>query len=465
MSSANKEKELNKTINEYVFFYEHLHKCSQWHLYLKALLLSFTQSILQEGLLKQSKIRVFKTVLVSCFFKTIAKVKKGEANVIYFWPFQFLHCDFIVPLIKELDIKCIPYKVFVIRQNLLPYLQKKGVSASLITFDKAINNPATIITNLYEMIRFLFSLITSSELAGNRSNIFNSLIHISLINNIQAAIKKIAISNSNQFHFVGYDMSILGRTIIHETNLLSIHSGRIQNGAPNNLILGYSEVSIAFLWDNIAERAYKDYGYAGETVIVGNTLLYEKNKNGFNKEWIAELFNSATAAGIKFFVALSGPGYNTNETVHFKIVELIYELAFRHSSNIFIIKLHPKDSLRHYESLNSLKNVCFIDGHAFASPRPDALDILHFCDVLITEGSTVAIDAFCLNKPVIRVDPFNELDHLKYLMHSLCIKYSNKNQVDEIINEIERLIFRVRKQDFSFENPVIKILAKIKLFV
>lgn len=452
---------LNKKINRYVLFYERLHKYNQWQLYLKALLLPFTQSILQRGQLKYSVYKILKTIIISCFFKTIAKTEKGEANTVYFWPFQFLHCDFIVPLIKKLETEGILCKIFVIRPNLLPYIEGKGINACLITFDKTLNNPIKIIVNLYEMIKFLLLLVTSSGLANNRRDVFNSLIHISGVNNIQAAIKKIAIPNSNQFHFVGYDMSVLGRTIIHETNLLSICSGRIQNGAPNFLILGYSEVSIAFLWDSIAERAYKDYGYSGKTIIVGNILLYEKIQNGFKKEWAAELFSSKIISGIKFFIALSGPGYNTSEKTHSKIIELIYEMAFRYNNNIFIVKLHPKDLLSHYAPLKLLKNVYITDEYVFVSSRPDALDILHFCDVLITEGSTIAIDAFSLNKPVIALDPYDELDHLAYLLHHLSFKLSYKSQIDGIINKIESLECTIKHQEIHLKNPVFEIFNKI----
>lgn len=447
--------------SNYIDLYNKTLRSTSWKIYLKSLLLPYTHHYQQNGNIKFSKLNILKTILASCIFKSEARIHHNNDSKIFFWPFQFLHCDFILPLIEELDKKMISYEILVFRKDIQIYLTNFGVSSTHLSFSKRFVNPISIVRNIAEAIHSLFCIKKNINNKKNLSYILNSLIHISVINNARAAVNAVAKENSNQFHFIGYDMSIIGRAIIHELNSKQILSGRIQNGAPNYLVTGHSEAQVVFLWDKISQQAYLDGGYNGEVLIVGNILLHSKIDAGFNNLWIEKLpIRSETKRCKYHFIALSGPGHNTTIQSHIKTIDIIHSFIKATPQDFFIVKLHPKDSMEYYSNIKYISNVYFIDDIQLQK-KPDALDLLYHCDILITGASTVVLDALSLGKQIISIDPFSELTHLLYLDHPNIIKLQSESEIIQVINLIKDAPSNKNNLK-SGQSPIKKIISHLE---
>lgn len=83
----------------------------------------------------------------------------------------------------------------------------------------------------------------------------------------------------------------------------------------------------------------------------------------------------------------------------------------------FVAKLHRKDNLEHYSiaqsQISSSKLIVVPSGHA-ALPS-DIFEWLQGAFVLLTGGSTTAIEAMALDIPVITMDFADELDHIDFI--------------------------------------------------
>lgn len=116
-------------------------------------------------------------------------------------------------------------------------------------------------------------------------------------------------------------------------------------------------------------------------------------------------------------VATSGPGDRISHEHHRLVIENLLHLAAAMPDVHWVIKLHRKDRVTHYQSA--------LQGHAasrihvlpFGEPNlPISIfDWLQGCPLLLTGASTVAVEAMLLDVPVITMDFHREIHGVDFI--------------------------------------------------
>lgn len=449
---VNNKVKTRSLIDGYVNFYTEGHISNKWKVILKSLLSKFEHYVLQEDNDVKKNILI-KVLLKNCFYYPVPDIEEVNANAIIFWPFQFLHCDFMEPVISALKQNNHSYQVFVFRDDLLIHLQKKNIQATLIKFVYKRYSLKKICLNVIDAIHLLLSIRRTNNTLITQNIILNTLRFTGIVENALAAVKEVVKANAKQYHVIGYDLSIVGRALLHELNTLIIPNGRIQNGAPNYLLAGYSEVQDIFLWDDISQKTYSNLGFKGNTWIVGNVLLDEKLKD-CSREALLSVLKGESYKG-RVLIALSGPGHNTSVAGHQATIKLLGKLIHQNPGFQFLLKMHPKDQKHYYREIEKEQNVLFVD-ELFHDSLPNAIEFLNISDYLITGASSVALDAFALKVKVIALDPLYELTHFDFIYKNEDVLLVNK---EEDLIKLKDLNTRINHRDKWNEKKSVEMIV------
>lgn len=153
-------------------------------------------------------------------------------------------------------------------------------------------------------------------------------------------------------------------------------------------------------------------------------------------------------------VATSGPGYSVSLSHHRKIIRALMELSAAMPQIKFVAKLHRKDRLEHYSSADfqvSKSRVIVVPNDHPALPS-DIFEWLRSACVLLTGGSTTAIEAMALDIPVITMDFADELGHVDFInekatLHAKSAEELRRKLDDVLLQSIEarRTLLTARK--------------------
>lgn len=351
-----------------------------------------------------------KALMNILFYHLRYEAKKIDSKLI-FWPIQLHHVDTMNIVWDQLKKRNIEFDILVFRNDVFEKIKALGLSPTLV---EGIKEKRSAKHMFMEFIR-MTSLISQGAVTFSsmfRVSYLKTLIHIRSIEDIPIMFRHSISSDEGVRHVVGYDLSVIGRSIVKAAKAFGQKTLRIQNGAPNYYLAGLSEVDCLFLWDNQSSDAYRQRGFSGDIIVTGNMLL-ESKLNNLNMKF-SYWKESLSRFDKTVFVAFSGPGHNTSISGHRRSIEILKTIARENSNLCFLIKLHPKDSIFYYNRLTKCDNVFFTD-NIFSDSKVDALDILLNSDLLITGASTVALDAINLGIKVVSVDPLSELQHFKFL--------------------------------------------------
>lgn len=427
-------------------------------IYLECLIQSFEKSLIQKE--RISGTRFFKTLAYASLFKHVPNVC-AEKNTFYFWPFQFHHCDFLVPVIKHLQESDVQVRMMILRPNLIPYLKNKGVDGAMVQVQQKLRSPLSWFKRFLSGLRFYRAVKCYRQSAEWKRGAMAAFENISLAEQTRSIAEHVSRPNSGQYHIVGHDISLQGKTIINAVNKLGLTSARIQNGAVNYLLCQYSEICEIFFWDNLSKRAYEQNSWKGIAHIVGNQKLWEKQSKGVNKEWHKWLYGNHLFLK-RIMVAFSGPGYKTTVQGHIKSLKYLFQLVKALPEIGFIIKLHPKDRVEYYKDLAKCSNVV-VTANLYKDLQPDALDVLMVSDLLITGGSTVALDAMSQDIPVISIDPLGEMEQFEFLKAPGVTVWKLSNQLSDICELAKQFLAIDRANRRLTQNPaecIAQILRK-----
>ena len=143
--------------------------------------------------------------------------------------------------------------------------------------------------------------------------------------------------------------------------------------------------------------------------------------------------------------------YKTNDLDDKQLIEVLKTIAKHFSAtHHLIIKTHPSESINDYDRyLND-------EDRFFISVRDDNLfNLLGSADVLITQGSTVMLEAMVCKKPVVILD-LRRLRKNRPLMQSgaLLVVYDR----EELISKVEKALFdkSTRESMFIAQDKVIR---------
>lgn len=186
----------------------------------------------------------------------------------------------------------------------------------------------------------------------------------------------------------------------------------------------FGESSLKILQDNECKDS--------QLIITGAPLLQEYIK-GVKELELNRVEDKYT------LIAISGYGHSTSYENYLGTLDAIKKLVLKFPNQKFISKLHPKDHKRYYYKLfdNHLPdNYQVIDNNdtGFSSM---IYDWFQYCEVVITGGSTVAVEAMTFNIPVITLDPLGELQEIDFIKANCTIKTKDS---DSLIFEYSRLL-------------------------
>lgn len=402
------------------------------HTELDGLLLSFEKEYIQQSRISFKKL--LRTFLFSCLYQQTTPMQ-GKKEMVYFWPFQFHHCDFMIPVIKILEKNNVSYRVLAFRENLIPYCATHKIKVDLIPRQRKARGFSTALRYLISFTILLFKLIAQLKPIRWKRAALNSLINIGAVEYTKQAAHAIALSESDQYHMIGFDLSLHGQALLEEFSALNIRTGRIQNGAANYLLSRYSKVDEIFFWDELSARPYKDSSWQGTAHIVGNLQLTQKVKAGPKASWQQRIEHHPLSSNCIILVAFSGAGHKTTLENHLQSLDYLEQLVSQLKTILFIVKLHPKDKTSHYERFKTYSNVLLTFELAKAD-QPDALDALMTAEILITGASTVALDALSLGKKVISIDPKRELSQFQFLQSEGIYLWEDESRLTDVLEMI-----------------------------
>jgi hypothetical protein len=328
---------------------------------LDSLLPAFERFFLQSERLKI--IKYLKAIFSFVFFRIDYSIGKVR-NEIIFWPIQLHHVDTMYFLWKELKNQRIGYSVIVFRKDVYEKIKDLGIESDLV---KLTRRRRGLKEALAQSSRVIYLMLQSFSISSNRFRVayLNTIPIAKKGEGIPTLVNKLCYSRGSLKHIVGYDLSVIGWSIIKVAKRLNHQTYRIQNGAPNYNLAGFSEVETLFVWDDISKEAYRLKGYKGRLILTGNILLEEKLKrvNCELSNWI----QSKNQFEKFIFVAFSGPGHNTTIKGHELSISILRDLVSNNRNICFLIRLHPKDSMEYYNILLPMCNVFFTDSISWNS--------------------------------------------------------------------------------------------------
>jgi UDP-N-acetylglucosamine 2-epimerase len=116
-------------------------------------------------------------------------------------------------------------------------------------------------------------------------------------------------------------------------------------------------------------------------------------------------------------IATSGPGHTVSLPHHQTLIRTLMELSVAMPEVKFVAKLHRKDKTGHYsiaQSQTSNSRLIVIPSDDPALPS-DIFEWFQGASILLTNGSTTAIEAMSLDMPVITMDFADELGHIDFI--------------------------------------------------
>jgi len=238
-------------------------------------------------------------------------------------------------------------------------------------------------------------------------------------NNLKLLVKKIVTNISRKLGFVAGPIS-------HE-------------------IYGANGAEYCFISGEIYIQRFKKIGIKPENIYVVGQPRYDKYYMGFPKQFVTH-----AQYPFKILVAFSGmPAYykNTASLYFSEFEKLLKNLNQLYPDVTTYIKPHPRFRREEFESF--LNKIDGKENMNLFSPGYDVLRVLHEIDFVISDYSTVVIEALLLGKPVILIksfwgkhypDIFVETGIARIIDNSDLIKESLEGYIfkDNIWQEIEK---------------------------
>lgn len=257
--------------------------------------------------------------------------------------------------------------------------------------------------------------------------------------------EKLILQNKPSCIFVGYDVTLTGRTVCLLAKKKGIQTATTQHGSNNNSILKYSIANNNFVFGDRYRKHLSQViiDKAVKITPVGSTKFesyFNKEKSETPKE-ILDLVKEKSY----FFIAFSGPGHAISELNHRQSISILKSLAESFKDELFVIKLHPKDHKYYYTELELLSNVILIDDQhpnfniAFPAWLPLA-------KAMITGGSAGALEALIFKKPVITIDSTQEISDFDMIRSRVTFHANSTEELGEQAHHI------LNKTEFYFDK-------------
>lgn len=234
---------------------------------------------------------------------------------------------------------------------------------------------------------------------------------------------------------VGYDISLVGRTISCLAQKHQIKTATIQHGSNQSKLLKYSIADYNFVFGNYFKNALDIITDNKVKVIAVGSPKFE---NYFDESYRSQTLKSLDFIKSKnpFLVALSGSGHSISEKNHIAIIAVLEKVVILHDNQHFIFKLHPKDDKRYYERLIQYENVTVVSRDYRCYEEVDFPEWIKICKGLITGASAAAFEAFILKKHVITIDLLGEIKRASFVSEGVSYHCQSPEDVNYAIDSI-----------------------------
>lgn len=395
----------------------------------------------------QIAIKLFRVL----FYSYLLELKGVNSPVkVVLWPVQHNHLDNMFPVASQLKNEGVKFVFVTDRIDLARRIEESGLPLMSPVWNHGYRFGLPRIAKTFSLLKasFWISKKLNLDLKVSLDDLLDSAIfyirQTMLYSEIHQAV-------GHKYDLLGYENSAMCRPLILASKRVGNISGNIQHGLLNYPLAKYTSVDHNFIWDSISLQYMSRYGDERNLVLTGSPSKFAEREKVKSK--VENKGLSLHQIGKNFIlVCFSGPGHNVSVEGHELCISLLEKTVKEFSSQLFVIKLHPKDKKDYYNRLANSDNVVLIDSE---SPLFNlGIDIyIKKCICLITGASTTALEAFFQNKPVISLDVLGELKQFELLTNDLFYLSSTKSELSGAL----RYILTGRHENTERQNNIKKI--------
>lgn len=375
------------------------------------------------------KIFLIKSLVKSKIWKTKLPVRKSDVVLV---ATTIAHLHQMEPVARELKKNNISCFWIVTRKKVASELSQRKEEFFLAN-GQCLINPLEK-SNLLNCIKDLFQNI---NIDSEHCKIWQRHVRIYLNETLGLIrIFETSILNLNpKILLVGNDLTLEGRIASAVFRKSNLFTACIQHGEVSGLLDAFHTVDTFFVYGVKAAASLAKINNKTNFIVAGAPYLDNLNvERGIDNS----IKRTLSIVRPYILVAFSGSGNNTSEAHHRLQIESVYRLAIHYPNYNIIIKLHPKDRERYYQSpldLTVLPNVRVVKFDHPDFPR-SIFDWLKGCMVLITGASTVSIEAMSLNIPVVTLDLKNEYSNVEFIAENTTFNVTNVHDLLFIMDEL-----------------------------
>lgn len=355
---------------------------------------------------------------------------------------EIRHIPQIVPWIGKIDKNKIGIKII----SFFPWPREcKKLNIHFNTFEQygdginklAKKNAKKIITNwknqeeylaknefmVYENIN-LFDLLKDSII-----NVFEFYFHkiIKEIEQTKCIIKK----ECPDLVVVMDERSWPGKTVVNVCNIENIPTLVLQHGIHGYLpIYGKTYADKFAVYGEFTKEIFVSAGIDPEKIVITGGQQWDNiiNYEGISKKEFCKEHGLNENKGIILYAG----HLIFDREISEREVSGVIEAVKKFPEMQLIIRAHPSEPLSLYESLiNDLNGEDIL-----VFKKPHDFDSVNLCDILITQASTVAMDAIIAGKPVITINLGHGDDPYPYSVEGAVIGVYKKEDIVPAINKV-----------------------------
>ena len=253
---------------------------------------------------------------------------------------------------------------------------------------------------------------------------------------------------------VGNDLTVAGRITCRIARRHSIATFSICHGTIDNTLWKLGSSSRFYLWGEEDRQRLVGWGVDPDRLVVAGSPKHEEAVKN-----VRTVHQRAGAWKRRFLIATSGPGHKITKVHHIRIVDSLTNLAKQLEDVLFVAKLHRKDSPSYYREFVNLPNSQLVE-YDPSERSGNIVDWLNASDLLITGGSTTAIDAMYMGVPVVTIDLDGELGDVSFIQQGATMHATNMEQLHHHVGLIEDEKWQVSPQQKRQSDYVSSRFAK-----
>ncbi len=262
------------------------------------------------------------------------------------------------------------------------------------------------------------------------------------------------------------------RSFLFQSKSLGIPSIAIQHGEispesekftylakyKNNLILpDITCVYGNYYYNLLIEKSV----YSPDSLIVTGSHRYDNlyyYMQNYDKNKIKEKYNIDKNKKIILWTTQSH-GIKMDE--NYKNIETVYKIIKKYSDKMqLVIKQHPGES-KLYSELYANRAIDYNINIVLPDPKSDTFELIYACDLMITRHSTTAVEALCMDRPIIILNLSGEEDLANYVVENVAIGAYNELEFENAILQIINGEYIDKKyRDKYIENYLYKFDGK-----